>query len=142
MKTVIRAPLAAARGFSLIEILVVLVILGLLAGLVLPNVYSRLSGAKSKAAKTQIVVIQNGVDGFMLDVGRLPNSLNELVEAPGDAEFWNGPYVRKQALKDPWQQEWVYRKPGQGGAAYDILSYGEDGSPGGEGNNRDVSNAD
>ncbi len=137
MKRMNRSARTAQTGFSLIELLVVLVILGLLAGLVLPNVAGRLSGAKYKSAKSSIVVLQNGVDGFMLDVGRLPDNLNELVEAPSDAEFWGGPYVKKSQLSDPWNQEWVYRKPGQKGA-YDIVSYGEDGSPGGEGNNRDI----
>lgn len=134
-----KARLATARqgGFSLIELLVVLVILGLLAGLVLPNVMGRLGGAKYKSATSALVVVQNGVDAFALDVGRLPNDLKELVEQPADAEFWNGPYIKRQLLTDPWNQEWVYRKPGQHGS-YDLVSHGEDGSPGGEGNARDV----
>ncbi|MDX1568902.1 MAG: type II secretion system major pseudopilin GspG [Xanthomonadales bacterium] len=124
-------------GFSLIELLVVLVILGLLAGLVLPNVLGRLGGAKHKTAKSQIVVLQNGIDAFALDVGRLPESLDELVEQPADADFWSGPYVKRSVVKDPWENEWVYRRPGEHGA-YDLISYGEDGSPGGEGVASDI----
>ncbi len=128
-------------GFSLLELLVVLVILGLLASLVLPNVWGRLTGAKFKAAKAQITVIQQNIDAFALDVGRLPDSLSELVEKPGSAEFWSGPYVASSVLKDPWGNDWVYRKPGEKGA-YDLITYGEDGSPGGEGTSGDLSNWD
>lgn len=124
-------------GFSLIELLVVLVILGLLAGLVLPNVLGRLSGAKFKTAQSQVVVLQNGIDAFALDVGRLPDSLDELVEPPSDADFWQGPYVKRSAISDPWDNEWVYRRPGEYGP-YDLMSYGEDGVPGGQGTNSDI----
>lgn len=125
------------KGFSLIELLVVLVILGMLAALVLPNVMGRLGGAKFKAAQSQIVVLQNGIDAFALDTGELPDNLNELVEQPGDADFWNGPYIKRSSLTDPWNNEWVYQRPGQHGA-YDIVSYGEDGSPGGSGTASDI----
>jgi general secretion pathway protein G len=129
------------RGFSLIELLVVLVILGLLAGLVLPNVMGRLSGAKHKAARSKITMIQSNVDAFALDVGRLPDGLNELVEQPSDAEFWSGPYIKNADLKDPWGNDWVYRQPGEKGA-YDLITYGEDGQQGGEGTSSDISNWD
>ena len=128
-------------GFSLIELLVVLVILGLLAGLVLPNVMGKLAGAKYKTAKSSITVLQAGIDSYALDVGQLPESLNELVEQPGNAEFWGGPYVKRQTLKDPWGNDWVYRRPGEHGV-YDLVSLGEDGSPGGEGNASDINGWD
>lgn len=129
------------RGFSLIELLVVLVILGLLAGLVLPNVMGRLGGAKFKAARSKITLIQQSIDGFALDVGRLPEGLEELVEQPSNAEFWSGPYIKQSDLKDPWGNDWVYNRPGEKGA-YDLITYGEDGQPGGEGTNGDISNWD
>ena len=129
------------QGFTLIELLVVLVILGLLGGLVLPNVWGKLSGAKFKTAKAQIGLLQQSVDAFALDVGRLPDSLQELVEQPADADFWSGPYVKRQTLKDPWGNEWQYRKPGEHGA-FDLLSLGEDNSPGGEGTSSDINSWD
>ena len=129
------------HGFSLLELLVVLVILGLLASLVLPNVWGRLTGARHKAAKSQIALLQQNIDAFALDVGRLPESLTELVEQPGSAEFWGGPYVKQSSLKDPWDNEWVYRRPGEKGP-YDLISYGEDGSPGGEGVASDINSWD
>lgn len=128
-------------GFSLIELLVVLVILGLLAGLVLPNVMGKLGGAKWKAAKSSITVLQAGIDSYALDVGQLPESLEELVEQPSDAEFWGGPYIKRQTLKDPWGNDWIYRRPGEHGV-YDLISLGDDGSPGGEGTASDINGWD
>lgn len=128
-------------GFSLIELLVVLAILGLLAGLVLPNVLERFGGAKYKAASSQILVISQNIDAFYLDTSRLPESINELVEQPSDADFWSGPYIQKKILKDPWGNDWIYRKPGENGP-YDLISYGEDGTSGGDGYNKDISNTD
>lgn len=141
MKNLTRLSGRYSRGFSLLELLVVLVILGLLASLVLPNVWGRLTGAKYKAAKAQISVIQQNIDAFALDVGRLPDALSELIEKPGSAEFWSGPYVATSVLKDPWGNDWIYRKPGEKGP-FDLITYGEDGSPGGEGTNGDLSNWD
>ena len=128
-------------GFSLIELLVVLVILGLLAGLVLPNVMGRLSTAKFKSAKSAIVVLQAGIDSYALDVGQLPDSLEELVEQPGNADFWGGPYIKRQMLKDAWGNDWIYTRPGEHGV-YDLVSLGEDGSPGGEGRASDINGWD
>ena len=129
------------QGFTLIELLVVLVILGLLGGLVLPNVWGKLGGAKFKTAKSQVGLLQQSVDAFALDVGRLPDSLQELVEQPTDADFWSGPYVKRQALKDPWGNDWQYRKPGEHGA-FDLLSLGDDNSPGGKGTSSDINSWD
>lgn len=133
---------SAQSGFSLIELLVVLVILGLLAGLVLPNVLGKLGGAKRQTANSSIVVLQGGIEAFALETGRLPERLEELVERPSDVAFWNGPYVRKNILKDPWNNDWVYRRPGQNGQPFDLITYAEDGAPGGEGNSADISSWD
>jgi general secretion pathway protein G len=129
------------KGFSLIELLVVLVILGLLAGLVLPNVMGKLGSAKFKAAKSGVTVLQAGIDSYALDVGQLPESLEELVEQPGNAEFWGGPYIKRQMLKDPWGNDWVYRRPGEHGV-YDLISLGDDASPGGDGTASDINGWD
>ncbi len=124
-------------GFSLIELLVVLVILGLIAGLVVPNIVGRAETAKISAAESQIQALSNGVATYYLDNGNLPERLEDLVNAPGDAKNWNGPYVRGRLLKDPWGRPYEYRFPGQHGE-YDIVSYGADGHAGGEGKNGDI----
>ena len=131
--------MTATRGFSLIELLVVLVILGLIAGLVVPNIMQRGEDAKVRAAKAEIQRLSMAVDEFYLDSGRPPRELRELVERPANARNWNGPYVNASNLVDPWDNPYVYRFPGQH-RSYDIFSNGADGSPGGEGVNRPITN--
>jgi len=130
-----------AQGFSLIELLVVLVILGMIAGLVVPNIVSRSEDAKARTAKAEIQRLSMAVDEFYLDSGRLPRELRELVERPGNVGNWNGPYVNGSNLNDPWGNAYNYRAPGQN-RTYDISSNGSDGSPGGEGPAADVNNWD
>ncbi len=136
--------MSAARsyrnGFTLIELLVVLVILGLLAGLVGPNVLNALGGAKTKTTKVQIKDLEQGLEMYKLDVGSFPTTsqgLNALVQKPGNAEGWNGPYLKSGVPKDPWKNDYHYKSPGEHGEI-DIFSYGQDGSPGGEGEDSDV----
>lgn len=129
------------QGFSLIELLVVLVILGLIAGLVVPNILQRGEDAKIRAAEAEIQRLSMAIDEFYLDNGRVPKSLEELVEKPGNARNWNGPYVNNSNLVDPWENSYEYRYPGEH-RNYDIYSYGADGSPGGEGSNQDITNWD
>lgn len=127
------------QGFTLIELLVVMVILGLLAALVGPRLFGHVGAANQKAAKTQIEMLGQGLDAFRLDVGRYPTTsegLNALVTNPG-VEGWNGPYLKKGLPNDPWKRPYVYESPGQHGD-YDLVSYGADGAPGGEGENKDV----
>jgi general secretion pathway protein G len=125
------------RGFTLIELLVVLAILAMLAGLVGPKVMDALGSSKSKAAKVQIEDLSAALDMYRLDVGNYPRELSALVE--GEGNNWNGPYLKKKKLpKDPWGNDYVYRFPGEHGD-FDIVSYGADGQPGGEGDNRDIS---
>lgn len=130
-----------ARGFTLVELLVVLVILGLLAGLVGPAVLNQLGGAKSKTARVQIKDLEQAAELFKLDVGRFPNSaegLNALVAKPGSVTGWNGPYLRKAEIpKDPWGREYIYASPGERHEV-EITSLGADGAQGGEGENADV----
>lgn len=128
------------RGFSLIELIVVLVILGLLAGVVGPAVVSKLRGARSKIAKTQISELETALEMFHFDVGRYPaasEGLQALRQNPGGLAAWDGPYLKKDVPKDPWGKDYVYRAPGQHGD-YDLYSMGADGVEGGEGDNADV----
>jgi general secretion pathway protein G len=129
------------NGFTLIELLVVLVILGLLAGLVGPRVLSYLGGAKSDTARLQIEELGAGLDLFYLEAGRYPTTdegLIALVEQPTGISVWHGPYLKKKTIpKDPWGQEYQYQSPGENGP-YDLLSYGMDGSEGGEEDNKDI----
>jgi general secretion pathway protein G len=126
-------------GFTLIELLVVMVILGLLAALVGPRLFGHVGAANQKAAKTQIEMLGSALDAFRLDVGRYPSTaegLSALVTNPG-VEGWNGPYLKKALPNDPWKRPYQYQCPGTHGE-YDILSYGADGAPGGDGENKDV----
>ncbi|MEM1080509.1 MAG: type II secretion system major pseudopilin GspG [Pseudomonadota bacterium] len=129
-----------SQGFSLVELLVVLIILGLIAGLVLPNIMGQSEGAKVSTAGAEVQRLSMAVDTFYLDTGRAPRELRELVEAPGDVSNWNGPYVNNSNLNDPWGNAYQYRFPGEQ-REFDIISYGADGSPGGEERNRDITNA-
>jgi general secretion pathway protein G len=128
------------RGFTLVEILVVVIILGLLVALVGPRLWGRVSGAKQKAAKAQIELFGTALDTFRLDVGRYPTAeegLKALREKPSGAEGWQGPYLPKEIPVDPWNKPYVYKCPGDHGD-YDLLSYGLDGTEGGEGENLDI----
>ena len=125
------------RGFTLVELLLVLVILALIAGLVLPGIIGKAESAKAKAASSQISRISMSVESFYLDTGNTPSSLNELVEQPSGVTGWNGPYIKNSLLKDPWGQEYKYSVPGEHGD-FDILSFGADRQQGGEGNNADI----
>ncbi len=136
-----RRAAAGQAGFTLIELLVVLVIIGLLATLVAPNFIGQSEKAKPKAARVQLENLRNALDMFQLDVGRYPTTeegLEALRTRPSSAPRWAGPYLRDEIPLDPWGRPYVYRSPGEGGAAYDIGSYGADGRSGGEDNNADI----
>lgn len=125
------------RGFTLVELLLVLVILALIAGLVLPSIIGQAEGAKAKAAASQINRLSMAVESHYLDTGNTPERLEDLVSNPGGTAGWNGPYVKKSLLKDPWGRDYEYESPGQHGD-FDIISLGADGQRGGEGNDADV----
>ena len=125
------------RGFTLVELLLVLVILALIAGLVLPGIIGKAESAKAKAASSQISRISMSVESFYLDTGNTPSSLDELVNEPSGVAGWNGPYIKSSLLKDPWGQEYKYRVPGEHGD-FDIWSFGADRQQGGEDNNADI----
>jgi general secretion pathway protein G len=128
------------RGFTFFEILVVITIIGLLAALVGPRLWGKISGAKQSAAKAQIELFGTALDAFRLDLGRYPSTeegLRALREKPSGADNWQGPYLPKEIPLDPWKKPFAYRSPGEHGD-YDIISYGADGVEGGEGENEDV----
>ena len=129
------------RGFTLVELLVVITIIALIMGIVGPRVLNYLSESKAKAAKIQIESFASALDLFFLDTGRYPNGpegLTALVRRPGNITAWNGPYLKGGLVPpDPWGNPYVYRAPGQNGA-YDILSYGSDGTEGGTGAGQDI----
>lgn len=125
------------KGFTLVELLLVLVILALIAGLVLPGIIGKAEGAKVRAASSQISRISMSVESFYLDTGSTPDSLNDLVNEPSNASGWNGPYIKNSILKDPWGREYQFRSPGEHGD-FDIFSLGADGQRGGEGKNADI----
>jgi general secretion pathway protein G len=128
-------------GFTLLELLVVLVILGLLAAVATPQVMKYLSRARTQSAALQIHNLAASLDLYRLDVGRYPaqeEGLKGLVEAPTNTPSWSGPYVKRpDMLNDPWGHPYVYRIPGEHGD-YDLYSVGADNAIGGEGENQDV----
>jgi len=124
-------------GFTLVELLLVLVILALIAGLVLPGIIGKAESAKAKAASSQISRISMSVESFYLDTGNTPSSLDELVNEPPGVNGWNGPYIKNSLLKDPWGRPYHYRAPGEHGD-FDIQSFGADGQQGGEKNDADI----
>ena len=123
-------------GFTLIEILIVVVIIGLLASLVAPNLFKNLGKSKKKIAAAQIEMLASAVQTYMLDVGSCPESLGELIHS--DNPKWKGPYLSKEIIPtDPWGHDFIYRCPGEHGA-FDIISLGADGKEGGTGENEDI----
>jgi general secretion pathway protein G len=124
------------------ELLVVLAILGLLMSLVGPRVLNQLGGAKTKTAAIQIKDLEQALEMYKLDVGRFPSTREGLVALtvkPSGATGWNGPYLKSDVPADPWNREYHYKYPGERGEL-DIYSYGQNGSPGGEGEDADVGN--
>jgi general secretion pathway protein G len=137
-----REPDAGEQGFTLVEMLVVITIIGLIMGLIGPRVLNYLSESKVKAAKIQLQSFAGAIDLFYLDAGRYPSTAEGLTalvrQTPGSAA-WNGPYLKGGSVpSDPWNHAYVYRSPGEHGP-YDILSYGSDGQEGGSGLAADLS---
>ena len=130
------------RGFTLLELLVVMVIIGLLAGYVGPRFFSQIGKSEVSTTKAQIDAFEKGLDQYRIDVGRYPSSeqgLQALMTAPAGESRWQGPYLRKAVPADPWGNAYRYANPGPNGGI-EILSLGADNAPGGEGENADVRN--
>ncbi|MBI2206841.1 MAG: type II secretion system major pseudopilin GspG [Candidatus Rokubacteria bacterium] len=136
--------LANQRGFTLVELLVVIIVLGLLVGLVGPRLFGRVGQSKTATARAQVELFGAALDQYRLDVGAYPatsDGLDALVRNPNKPK-WNGPYLKKSVPKDPWGNPYKYRCcPGQHGD-YDLWSDGGDGAPGGDGENADVTSWD
>ncbi len=135
-------PLQGSLGFTLLELLVVIVIIGLLASYVGPKYFSQLGRSEVTVAKAQIEAFGKALDAFRLDVGRYPTTeegLAVLLAQPAAATKWNGPYLSKDIPLDPWGHTYLYRSPGSRGD-FDLVSYGKDGQPGGAGENADITN--
>jgi general secretion pathway protein G len=135
---------SSTHGFTLIELLVVLAILGLLIGLVAPQVIKYLGRAKTDTGRIDIQNIEAALDLFRLDLGRYPTQaegLKALVEQPQGLVRWQGPYIKqKREPVDPWGRPYHYQIPGQHGGDYDLYTLGADDAPGGTGENQDVTN--
>ena len=129
-------------GFTLLELLVVIVIIGLLAGYVAPRYFSQVGKSEVQVAKAQIDAIEKALDQYRLDTRRLPTTeqgLAVLVNRPANEPNWNGPYLKKTAPSDPWGRPYVYRVPGEK-KEFDLYSFGRDGKPGGTGDDADIGN--
>ncbi len=131
----------AQAGITLIEMLVVVVIIGLFAALVAPNIWKNTDKAKVTMARTQIESFMNALGQYKLDTGMFPTTeqgLQALRVKPQDVAQWAGPYVTKEIPKDPWQHDYAYKYPGEHGDEPDIICYGLDGQPGGDGLASDI----
>lgn len=129
-----------ASGFTLLELLVVMVIIGMLAGFVAPKFFAQIGKSQVKTARAQIDALEKSLDQYRLDVGHYPTNeqgLLALMERPAGEAKWSGPYLKKAVPQDPWSNNYVYKFPGEHGE-YDLISYGKDGQPGGTGEAEDI----
>lgn len=134
--------LRRAAGFTLLELLVVMVIIGLLAGYVGPKYFAQIGKSEVRAARAQIDALEKALDQYRLDAGHYPNSeqgLAALMRQPAGEARWQGPYLKKEVPADPWGSAYQYRQPGEHGE-FDLFSFGKDGKSGGEGENADIGN--
>ncbi len=129
-------------GFTLLELLVVVVIIGLLAGFVAPRYFGQVGKSEVNVAKAQLDALEKALDQYRLDTGKYPDNelgLKALVHKPASEPKWAGPYLRKEVPLDPWGKAYVYKIPGEK-HEFDLVSYGRDGQPGGSGEDADITN--
>lgn len=131
------------RGFTLLELLVVILIIGLLTGIVAPRFLNQISRSETTTARAQIDAFDKALQAYRIDTGRFPSTaegLQALVSAPADDPRWRGPYLKNNIPPDPWGMAYQYRYPSTLGKDYDLLSYGHDKAPGGTGDDADITN--
>lgn len=131
-----------SSGFTLLELLVVMMIIGLLAGYVAPKYFAQIGKSEMKAASAQIDALEKALDQYRLDVGRYPTTehgLAALMAQPAGVNKWEGPYLKKAVPMDPWGNAYQYKSPGEHGE-FDLFSFGKDGQPGGTGETADITN--
>jgi general secretion pathway protein G len=129
-------------GFTLLELLVVVAIISLLVGYVAPRYFGQIGKSEISAARAQIDALEKALDQYRLDTGHYPTTesgLKALMERPQNEPKWNGPYLKKTVPLDPWGKPYMYRAPGEK-SEFDLVSYGKDGAPGGNGENADITN--
>ena len=133
---------ARASGFTLLELLVVVAIIGLLVGFVAPRYFGQIGKSEVATTKAQIDALEKALDQYRLDTGHYPSTeagLNALAQRPQNTPKWNGPYLKKAVPLDAWGKPYAYKSPGES-SDFDIVSYGKDGQPGGTGDNADITN--
>jgi len=130
------------KAFTLVELLVVVIIIGLLASIIAPKFFGKLDDAKVKTATAQLELISTALDTFRLDVNRYPTTdegLKVLWKKDNNIKNWNGKYLPKPLKEDPWGHKYYYKQPGSGDNEYDLMSFGADGKMGGSDKNEDIS---
>ncbi len=135
-----RSPRASrASGFTLLEMLAVIVLIGIIGAVVVTQVGKNVDKGKYGAGKAQLMTLSQKIENYALDNGSPPQQLDDLMTKPANATNWQGPYAKESELKDPWGHPFGYQYPGQHGS-FDLIFYGQDGKPGGDGYSQDVGN--